>query len=595
MRTSEGRHAWSRVLEEIPVREDERVEVVGLEGEVLFSTDPARVGAAYERTAPSCAICHEDGLTARMETARIRGLDGDSAQAFGTPLRNDPECLSCHEDAGPKLGMVLVRQPLGPLQRRVRTIQLALALAGAAAFLLTVTTTRILLERYLGRPIRKLVSGAEAIGTGSLHGRIELPDQTELTVVAETLNSSAAKLEGMVSTLAHQRDDFQTLYGLVDQLSRAVHPDRRRRRSTELASRVLKKECALVRVTSEPDSDTLTGSITYRGLDGLITDRSLSEPSPDWPAFFDQAVLLRWQRGEFGGEEEIRTRAGVAYPLRRRGRDLGLLFTPAGDFPTPDAASDPAMVTSLKKHLAIGLAYSDLQRDVIAQERLAAIGETVAGLAHCLKNVLNGLRAGVYVTNRALELDDREKLETGWRVLQSSVAQVERLTFDMLYYVKGRMPEREPVDPNAILEEIADLLRELATSREVEIRFEPDPAAGTVLLDRTAVYRAVLNLASNGIDACTETETGDLVVLRCEAREEEIVLSVTDNGAGMSDAVKKRLFTRFYSTKRSQGTGLGLPVAKKVAEEHGGSLEFDSEPGRGTTFRIRLPRQGPEG
>jgi signal transduction histidine kinase len=160
----------------------------------------------------------------------------------------------------------------------------------------------------------------------------------------------------------------------------------------------------------------------------------------------------------------------------------------------------------------------------------------------------------------------------------------------MLYYVKHREPERTPTDPNVVVGEVVDLHREMASEKGVELRVELDEKVGCELLDRTTIYRAVLNLVTNAIDACTESETGDRVVVRTRSDPNEVVLTVEDNGIGMTDEVRSRLFTRFFSTKAGRGTGLGLPVVKKIVEEHGGTVEVDSEPGRGSSFQIRLPR-----
>jgi signal transduction histidine kinase len=98
---------------------------------------------------------------------------------------------------------------------------------------------------------------------------------------------------------------------------------------------------------------------------------------------------------------------------------------------------------------------------------------------------------------------------------------------------------------------------------------------------------------TNAIDACTESETGDRVALRSRiAAPDEIVLTVEDNGVGMSEEIQSMLFARFFSTKPTSGTGLGLSVTRKIAEEHGGRLEFESEPGKGSAFHLHLPLLG---
>jgi two-component system NtrC family sensor kinase len=223
-------------------------------------------------------------------------------------------------------------------------------------------------------------------------------------------------------------------------------------------------------------------------------------------------------------------------------------------------------------------------------ERLAAIGEIVARAAHYQKNLLNGLRGGLYVTNGAMAKGDQENLREGWRMLHSSVQRIERLTLDMLYYVKGRVPQREPIDVNEVIYEVLDLMRETATSQDVELAAELDMEIGKQVLDRTAIHRAILDLVTNAIDACAESESGKLVSLTSEAAGDGIVVTVADNGIGMSDQVRSNLFVRFFSTKGGQGTGLGLPVVKKVVEEHGGTLEVESKLGEGSAFHLRFPK-----
>jgi signal transduction histidine kinase len=221
---------------------------------------------------------------------------------------------------------------------------------------------------------------------------------------------------------------------------------------------------------------------------------------------------------------------------------------------------------------------------------LAAIGEIVARVAHYQKNLLNGLRGGLYVTNGAMAKGDRENLREGWRMLHGSVQRIERLTLDMLYYVKGRVPKREPADVNEVIQEVVDLMREAAAQRNVELQAELGEGTSRQSFDRAAIHRAILDLVSNAIDACAESESGNLVSLTSEATGDGIVVTVADNGVGMSDEVRSNLFVRFFSTKGGQGTGLGLPVVKKVVEEHGGTLEVESKLGQGSSFRLRFPK-----
>lgn len=598
MESERAHESWSRVLDDVSLGESTRVEVLDVSGQVLFATDPARIGARYRLTDPSCVVCHGRGVRRpTTETALVRNSSDERFQVFATPLRNSAACRRCHEEPGNKLGMVYVHQPLEPVYRQVRSIQLALGLAGLVALLLTVVTTRTLLGRYLGRPLRVLAAGAERIGSGDLGAKIELPERTELTLLADTFNNSAARLRETVKTLERQRDDFATLYGLVDQLSRAVSPGDRRRRCVELASEILKKDCALVRPERSTGSGLSQGSITLWSSGEGAAERPLTSAAVpgELPGYFSSVLVDRWSAGELEGAVESQDGAAIGYPVKRRGERLGLLVIPVGGVVGQGAAADPGMVAALLRHLGIALAYSDLQREMLAGERLAAIGETVAGIAHCLKNVLNGLRGGIYVADRALELEDEERFRTGWKMLKNNVSRVEKVTADMLSFVRTRRPSLKPGDPNPIVREVVEMLRDDAERKGVEFRTDLDDTLGGVPFDRTGLFRAVLNLATNAVDACLDSDGGNRVRIRTAALDDAVEISVRDNGDGIPEPVQRMLFTRLFTTKQSGGTGLGLPVTRKIIEEHGGSLTFDSAPGHGSTFRILLPfPTGPE-
>ena len=125
----------------------------------------------------------------------------------------------------------------------------------------------------------------------------------------------------------------------------------------------------------------------------------------------------------------------------------------------------------------------------------------------------------------------------------------------------------------------------------MDIRLDCEDERAKVPLDRHAIHRAVLNLATNAIDACTEgdEEPGGVVVLKCRYGPDRVVLSVEDDGVGIPEADLPRVTDRFFTTKPTVGTGLGLPVVVKIADQHGGTLEVQSTPGEGSAFRLHLP------
>ena len=153
-----------------------------------------------------------------------------------------------------------------------------------------------------------------------------------------------------------------------------------------------------------------------------------------------------------------------------------------------------------------------------------------------------------------------------------------------------RALELEPVNPNEVLQEAFESMEEIADRKGIKIECLLDDRMIPIPLDRHALYRGILNLASNAIEACLESDQGNRVTLKSNLKSGYVLLTVEDNGIGMTPDVLKRITERFYTTKPSAGTGLGLAVTKKIAEKHGGKLEVESVYGKGSSFHIRLPR-----
>ena len=235
----------------------------------------------------------------------------------------------------------------------------------------------------------------------------------------------------------------------------------------------------------------------------------------------------------------------------------------------------------------------ELERDLVQSERLAAVGQTVSGLAHYVKNILIGLKGGSYVVAVGLQKNDTEKLKTGWNTIKKNIRRVADLTQDLLTYSKERKPEPEACVPNEIVEEVVALVKDVAASKDIELITELDPALESVVLDPGTLHRCLLNLINNAMDACLEDEdVSKAFAVRITTRKppgDEIVISVADNGCGMDEETQTQLFTPMFSSKGGKGTGLGLLVTQKLVEEHRGSIQVDTREGQGSEFFIKLP------
>ena len=236
-----------------------------------------------------------------------------------------------------------------------------------------------------------------------------------------------------------------------------------------------------------------------------------------------------------------------------------------------------------------------LEKELLKSERLAAIGQTVAGLAHGIKNILHGLKGGSYLVDIGIQKDESEKLKKGWDMIKRNIGRTSNLVMDLLSYSKEREPEFEACRPNQIADDVCALVEDKARENNVKLVKDFDDSIGEVLMDPNSVHEVLLNLMSNAVDACLfdeNTSKNFRVVLKtCHEKDNVIQFEIGDNGLGMDDEVVKQLFTSFFSTKGHRGTGLGLMVTRKLIAEHNGHIDVRSQPGKGTTFIVRMPYQ----
>jgi signal transduction histidine kinase len=234
-----------------------------------------------------------------------------------------------------------------------------------------------------------------------------------------------------------------------------------------------------------------------------------------------------------------------------------------------------------------------LEQELIESERLAAIGQTVGGIAHYMKNVLFGLKGGVYLVNAASKDQQPDSLQTGWEIVERNMGRMSDLVLDLLEYSKDSEPEYESCVPNEIARKVCEGLSAKAGEHDIEITMDLDPSLGEVILDPKGIQRCLQNLVLNAIDACIFDSSEDKawsVHMRTMREDDRAVgFEVSDNGCGMDAEIRKRLFTSFFTTKEGRGTGLGLLNTQKIVKQLGGSITVESEPGKGSTFTIRLP------
>ncbi len=233
-----------------------------------------------------------------------------------------------------------------------------------------------------------------------------------------------------------------------------------------------------------------------------------------------------------------------------------------------------------------------LESEMLEAERLAAVGQTVAGLAHGIKNVLMGLEGGMYVMNSGIKRSDNELTKQGWNMLQNNIERVSAFVREFLNFAKGTIPKVGLVSPYTIAIDIVNLYKD--STSQLGIKFLPklQKNINKAPMDSKDIHTCIANLISNAVDACLMSDKKKPTIIFSLFEKNGIIhYEVKDNGSGMDYEVKKKIFTSFFTTKGSnKGTGLGLLTTRKIVHEHGGKIFFESTLGKGSVFRLEFPR-----
>ncbi len=293
-------------------------------------------------------------------------------------------------------------------------------------------------------------------------------------------------------------------------------------------------------------------------------------------------------------------REAICVPMKGRREVVGVLFldTQSSLKQQLTRGLDAGKFTDDHLHFASAIAHqaaiaveeSRYHEALVNAERLAAVGQTIAALSHHIKNIMQGVRFGADMVRTALKEDDRDLLGKGWKLVERNQNRIDDLILDMLNYSKEREPAVEPTDLNKLCEDVLDVVRGRANDRGVALDWRPGQGVSAVPCDPEGIHRAVLNLVSNGIDALEDREDAKLAVQAIlEPPGNWAKIIVLDNGPGIPADKLEDIFKPFVSTKGSRGTGLGLPVSRKVVREHGGDILVQSVIDKGSKFTVRLP------
>lgn len=242
------------------------------------------------------------------------------------------------------------------------------------------------------------------------------------------------------------------------------------------------------------------------------------------------------------------------------------------------------------------------QRQVLHMEKMASLGKLATTVAHELNNPLAGVLTYARLVERELagqELDDevRRELDRYLRLIDQESRRCGDIVKNLLLFARRRGAELAPIDLNEEMDRSLMLIRHHLEISNVELRYEPLSGDAQMIADPGQLQQALVALMVNAVEAMAGTGDEDGVLsVRMSATGDEISIDIGDSGPGISSEVQPHIFEPFFSTKQEESrVGLGLAVVYGIVRRHGGTIEVESEAGRGTIFHLRLPRRPSDG
>lgn len=256
----------------------------------------------------------------------------------------------------------------------------------------------------------------------------------------------------------------------------------------------------------------------------------------------------------------------------------------------PFGEHDLILASDMGSNVAASLKNISLFEENLRMERLATIGQTMSAVMHELKNILQLASLSKEFLKMSLEKNKEDKnLLRGVNGIEKALKEMDGFTYEILSLTKDYQIQPQKADLRALLEELKQDVGPRAEQWKIRLDFNVDSDLEPVDCEPRSLYRTLLNIIKNAIEACDKPES--CICVRVKSLDgDRYEIRLEDNGKGMSEEVRARMFQAFFSTKGEKGTGLGLLIIDKTVKAHHGELTVESEVGKGTAFILNLPK-----
>jgi signal transduction histidine kinase len=224
-------------------------------------------------------------------------------------------------------------------------------------------------------------------------------------------------------------------------------------------------------------------------------------------------------------------------------------------------------------------------------DHLSSLGLMIGTISHNIKGLLTNLDGGVYIARSGLKSRDYKTVEEGLDLLDKAIDRIKKMIMDILLYSKDRKLNKTIVKTRDFIADVRKTAEQKLRGTDIAFICSDADIPDTIVMDREFIMVALINIIDNAIDACIadKDKQGHEIRFEILKNDDHIEIHIHDNGCGMDMETKQKIFTLFFSSKSTKGTGFGLYISNSIVQQHGGSIHVNSVKGKETGFKIVLP------
>lgn len=509
-----------------------------------------------------------DDLSLRALSSSVPLTQKTTLRESGTPVLDVAVPVSIPGSERP-WGVVRIALSLAPMFRQIRQVQTTICAIGAGALILSILTC-IWFARRITNPVGILVNATISAAHGDLDQEIRITTGDEVEVLAENFSSMIREILFQRIQLERHLAEITALRDYLDKLL------------TTMSDGLLSVDMKGQLMTLNPAARAMLAT----GAGELESNRDIEI------LFAEVPELLEYVQGALAAPHSAKQRE-LRITAEREVKNIIVAPSILAD------KDDTPQQLILNLHDMTELKM--LEGRFRQAERLAALGTLSAGMAHEIRNPLSAIKTFVQLLPR--KLDKPGFLEKFQRTVPRELERINRLVEDLLELARAPKYHCSLVEVQSVLRQSMELFEEEMLSHRIECRLDMSGEPPAIWANADQITKAFNNIMRNAIQAMPEggelriglatgalpyASLGDSGKIVLNSANGWVILVFSDTGVGMEPEDMKSLFNPFFTTKDS-GTGLGMAITHKVITEHGGQIEVESAPGKGTRFTIYLP------